>query len=63
MIAITEVTTPTTRHTFKTFPTFAEAVDFAKSNFSIVHFEIDANNTDAADFFTTHGIVYAIQPV
>jgi hypothetical protein len=58
MFAITEITTPTTRSVFKTFGSFAEAVDFAKVHFPIVCFEQDGDA--AADFITKFGTVYAI---
>lgn len=59
MYEISEMTSPTTRRTFKSFDSFAEAVAFAKANFPIVHFELDGD--DAADFLTKFGTVYAIQ--
>lgn len=62
MFAISEATARS-RSVFKSFDTFAEAVDFAKSHFPIVHFEIDPDNAEAADFFTKFGTVYAIQAV
>lgn len=59
MYAITEITSPATRTVSCTFPTFAEAADFAKANFPIVHFEQDGD--DAADFLTKFGTLYAIE--
>ena len=44
-----------------TFSTFAEAIEFAKSKFSITVFEIDEDEENAADFITEAGTVYAIQ--
>lgn len=61
MYAITEIVTPTRRHVVATFPTFAAAVAHAKATFPIVVFEIDTDHAEAADFFTSHGSVYAIQ--
>lgn len=59
MYVIAEMTTPTTRRVFKSFPSFVEAVDYAKANFPIVHFEQDG--CYAADFLTKFGTVYAIE--
>lgn len=59
MFTISEMTSPYSRPVFKSFPSFAEAVAFAKAHFPIVHFEFDGD--DAADFLTKFGTVYAIQ--
>lgn len=53
--------TATHRHIHKSFDSFNEAVDFAKANYPIVHFELDADVAEAADFFTKFGTVYAIE--
>lgn len=43
------------------FETFEAAVEYAKTKFPVVHFELDADYPEAADFLTKFGTVYAIQ--
>lgn len=54
-------TTAHYRSTFKTFDSFAGAVEFAKANFPIVAFEQDGEA--AADFITKFGVVYEIEAI
>ena len=52
-----------TKDVLKTFDTFAEAKAYALENLPIWHFEIDDSVAyDAADFITTAGTIYSIQP-
>jgi hypothetical protein len=47
-----------------TLPSFAEAEAFAKRQYKILDYEKDESQAyDCADFYTTSGQVYAIEPV
>lgn len=45
-----------------TWDSYAEAKHDAARLFEILHFEADPDFVDCADFFTSSGAVYAIQP-
>jgi hypothetical protein len=61
-IEISQVTGWGRREVVADAPTFEDAEQLARERWEVLAFELDADYSDCADFFTASGEVFAIQP-